>query len=158
MASYFVDSVRGMGLPLTADELKEINTKRQEDDPANPPPILTHSPGARFLKYGKQTTNTGGSSGKEGSWDNAKMVEQLRDFIDAAEVVYPEHQLQFQFDWSSGHSKRSDDGLCVAGALGCSVSRSVGLSECASGCGRDELELWRQALAKNEDARQCADC
>jgi hypothetical protein len=41
------------------------------------------------------------------------MVLQTIDYMDAAEILYPDHQLHFQFDWSSGHSKRSDDGLSV---------------------------------------------
>ena len=43
-----------------------------------------------------------------------KMVQQVVDYMDAAEVIYPDMQLHMEFDWSSGHSKRSDDGLAVA--------------------------------------------
>ena len=111
MVSAFVDSARGFGLPMTDDELAAINASRTARDPQAEP--LTESPGLRYLKYGKMTTAAGTTSGKEGSWDNEKMVQQTIDYMDAAEVLYPGHQIHFQFDWSSGHSKRSDDGLCV---------------------------------------------
>jgi hypothetical protein len=111
MVSGFNDSARGMGLPMSSEELATVNAHRAATDPTSEP--LLESPGFRFLKYGKETTAAGGASGKEGSWNNEKMVQQTKDYMDAAEVLYPGHQLHFQFDWSSGHSKRSDDGLSV---------------------------------------------
>ena len=111
MVSAFNDSARGFYLPCSTDELTKINEHRAARDPDAEP--LTESPGVRYLKYGKKTTNTGANSGKEGSWDNEKMVKQTIDYMDAAETLYPGRQIHFQFDWSSGHSKRSDDGLCV---------------------------------------------
>eukprot|EP01043_Picozoa_sp_COSAG02_P043525 COSAG02_NODE_3799_length_6215_cov_11.385710_1_plen_882_part_00 len=111
MVSAFVDSARGFGLPMNEDELAAVNASHTAHDPQAEP--LTESPGLRYLKYGKMTTAAGTASGREGSWDNEKMVQQTVDYMDAAEVLYPGHQIHFQFDWSSGHSKRSDDGLCV---------------------------------------------
>jgi hypothetical protein len=101
MVSAFTVESRGLGLPLSADELRAVNEKRAERGRAP----LTESPGTRHLQFGKDKDTVW--------WNNEQMVEQTIDFMDAAEVVYPGHQLHMEFDWSSGHSKRSDDGLSV---------------------------------------------
>ena len=58
-------------------------------------------------------TSSGNSTGKEGYWDNQKMLAQTEDYMDAFETVYPDKQMVVQFDWSSGHAAGSGDGLCV---------------------------------------------
>jgi hypothetical protein len=76
---------------------------------------LTESPGLRFLNYGLETSGTTGkSTGKEGYWNNAMMVRQTEDYMDAFETIYPEKQLAIQFDWSSGHAAVSGDGLAAS--------------------------------------------
>jgi hypothetical protein len=49
----------------------------------------------------------------KGYWDNAKMLTQTEDYMDAFETVYPDMQMVVQFDWSSGHAAGSGDGLNV---------------------------------------------
>ena len=36
---------------------------------------------------------------------------QVSDLVDCFEILYPELQLLFEVDWSSGHSKSKEDGL-----------------------------------------------
>jgi len=98
---------------MSAADLSKVNAFRALQQPPRPP--LTESPGFRVLKYGKEKNKQGHSTGKQGSWDNEKMVEQTIDVMDCVDVLHPGHQAQMSFDWSSGHSARSDDGLAVGG-------------------------------------------
>ena len=118
MCSGFQDSTSGFGMRMTALELAEFNVWRKARDPAAKD--LKHSPGLRFLKYGKETTNKGTKSGKEGSWDYAKLRRQVVDVMDAFEFLPRYHgmQLVLQTDQSSGHGHASDDGLRVTGMNG----------------------------------------
>jgi hypothetical protein len=108
MVSAFTDSVKGFGLKMTEAELQQVNVFREAQGRLP----LTESPGLRFLRYGNvQRGTTVSSTVQYTSWNNEKMLQQTIDYMDAAEVLYPNHQLHFQFDWSSGHAKRSDNGL-----------------------------------------------
>ena len=60
---------------------------------------------ARVLfKYGAQT---------EGYWNCEKFINQVKDAVKIAEVMYPTetHSLAFIFDQSSGHTSYAKDGL-----------------------------------------------
>eukprot|EP01047_Picozoa_sp_COSAG01_P060206 COSAG01_NODE_7345_length_3242_cov_6.925867_1_plen_476_part_10 len=103
MVSAFTDQTRGLALPLSATELQQVNDLRRTKY-GRPP--LTESPGVRYLQFGKDKDTVW--------WNNEQMVQQTVDYMDAAEVIYPDMQLHMEFDWSSGHSRRSDDGLAVA--------------------------------------------
>jgi hypothetical protein len=37
------------------------------------------------------------------------LMEQMDDYIDCVEVLYPNHQIAMEVDWSSGHMKYDDD-------------------------------------------------
>jgi len=56
------------------------------------------------------------SSGKWeiGWWDYARFADQVTDFIDLFEFLYPDYQLLLEVDHSSGHAKLLDDGLHVS--------------------------------------------
>jgi hypothetical protein len=126
MCSAFTDSIRGFGMPMTATELAKLNDDRRQKYTPDSDYVLKygmdavelkHPPGMRFLNYGKETTNKGKKSGKEGSWDNAKFKQQTIDILDAFESLeeYNCCQLVMQVDWSSGHSAGSGDGLTCTG-------------------------------------------
>ena len=129
MCSAFTDSIRGFGLPMTTAELDSLNAIRRESYGPDSPyvlkygkdaVVLKHSPGFRFLDYGKETTSKGKKSGKEGSWNNEKFCQQTVDLLDAMDFL-PEYnacQLVLQVDWSSGHSAGSGDGLSCSNMNG----------------------------------------
>ena len=102
MVSAFQDEIRGFGFPMSDDELAAVNTFRAAQNPPREP--LKESPGIRFLKYGN-------SEGKEGYWNWDMFKEQVTDFLDCFDVLYPEMQLQMETDWSSGHAKMYEGAL-----------------------------------------------
>jgi len=109
MKSVFVDEVRGFGLPMMEDEVKLVNVHRRRKYGVKPDgePVrldLTASPGVRFLDYG---TN------KEGYWNYELFKEQVMDVIDCYDVLYPEFQVIFSVDWSSGHTAHREGCLNV---------------------------------------------
>ena len=77
MCSACQDSVLGFGMPLTPVELSNFNAWRLTQTRTKDMPALEESPGVRYLVYGKEKTNTGANSGKQGSWDNAKFKAQV---------------------------------------------------------------------------------
>ena len=91
MASGFQDEILGFGLPLSPDNLQALNDLLQS---RNKPP-LSMSPGLRTLEYGKN---------KEGYWTMQDMLKQLEEVMAAYEILFPEVQMCYLFDWSSGHS------------------------------------------------------
>ena len=100
MISAFQDEVLGFGIAMSPKTLEKVNEARQA---AGKLP-LTMSPGLRALEFGKD---------KDGYWNMQRMVEQLEDLTDALDVLYPEFQCAFHFDWSSGHSAMPPDALCA---------------------------------------------
>jgi hypothetical protein len=101
MTSAFVDPYRGMGLPLSAEELERVNTHRRLKGRSN----LIKSPGLTFFRYGVH---------KDGYWNYQCFYDQLVDVLDVIEVIYPTYQLVLEVDQSSGHMKYEDDALITS--------------------------------------------
>lgn len=145
MASLFVSRACHAGMPMTKEQLDEVNRRRRgktygvtsggvdlgpvwkavlekrgEKHVSNDKPPLqgvpsgvfgkdgnpdwVYVPGLRWLSVGKN---------REGYWDNDDMMIQVEDFMDCFEVVFPDHELLLEVDWSSGHGRTKPDGLSV---------------------------------------------
>lgn len=102
MTSAFVDAERGFALPMSEEELRDVNIKRVEEGKV----ILQSSPALRFFEYGKN---------REGYWNYDLFSQQVTDFLDCAESIYPNRQLLIEVDRSSGHMKYADDSLFKLG-------------------------------------------
>ena len=102
MTSTFVDGFRGLGIPLSEDELKKVNEYRKTNNKSE----LKDSPGLIFFDYGKN---------KQGYWDNVNMCDQVDCVIDVFKIIYPTYQLLFEFDHSSNHLKFDGDSLNSSG-------------------------------------------
>lgn len=76
MVSGLQDERRGYGLPLSADELAEVNAKRL----LLGRPALKATPGLRFLLPLKN---------RKGYWGFAEFEEQVIDAMDCLEVIEP---------------------------------------------------------------------
>jgi hypothetical protein len=50
---------------------------------------------------------------REGYWNNAQITNQVEDVIDIFNGLFPNHDLEFHVDNSSGHTKKRKDGLNV---------------------------------------------
>jgi hypothetical protein len=87
--SAFVDPYRGMGFPMTNNELEIVNEFRRIKGRS---PLLI-SPGLRYLNYGKN---------KDGYWNYEKFRQQVEDIMDVVEVIYNNYQLVIEVDQSSG--------------------------------------------------------
>lgn len=94
------DDITGFGLPMTDAQLQQYNAVRIADGRQ---PLST-SPGLRFLKAGN-------GKGREGWWNSETFMEQARDIVEAAEIIYPGKQLVFEVDWSCGHNAFAADAL-----------------------------------------------
>lgn len=99
MVSSFVDTIRGHGLPITDDELAEVNKRRA----ALPVPraALAESPGMVLFDYGKN---------KSGYWDYENFTAQCVDVLDVASVIYPDYLIKMKLDRSGVHGKLKLDG------------------------------------------------
>ena len=118
MVSAFQSRAFGFGMPCLADdELDEVNKyregKKYADEDAAMAVLgtaekgdLTSDPLVREFSYGQ-------GAGKQGYWDYNHMVLQMEDVVDVLEVMYPNNDICFLFDHSSGHTKGRPDGLCV---------------------------------------------
>ena len=75
-------------------------------------------PGIRQLKYGKETSTAGRATGREGSWDNAKMMEQTKDVLDLLSwhPEYKVHTADSQFSHCA--TQRADDARRRQAGLG----------------------------------------
>ena len=124
MVSAYVNSVTGFGLPMTAEQLKEVNEYRKKDENKHykcgayeaPQAIcklagipvttvkwpLPESPGVRFLHYGKD---------KDGYWDSDHMMIQMEDHADCLAVMFPHCKIVDEYDWSGVHGVKKADGL-----------------------------------------------
>ena len=87
---------------MTADELDRVNIARALLGKSP----LQCSPGSRLFIYGN-------GKNREGYWTNENIMEQMDDYRDCVEVLYPNHQIAMEVDWSSGHIKYDDDALKV---------------------------------------------
>jgi hypothetical protein len=116
MASSCTDDLRGMGLPVTEEELIKLNAWRRErhgpDAHLSTGGVqpeksdLLISPGHRFLNYGK-------AEGKGGCWTHELLAQQTDDVLDLHECLHPDLQIIGEYDWSSGHSKAQNLALKV---------------------------------------------
>ena len=115
MISAFQAREFGWGLKLTSEQLRRINGKRKQDheyfDKIAAKDVLdTTKKGdlieSRFIRklwYGANA---------EGYWTGNHMIVQLEDCIDCLQVVYgDDYEFVFMFDHSSGHAKKSHNGL-----------------------------------------------
>jgi len=120
MASYFVNEELGLGLQLTDEQLDELNVFRARRTDGGDKSPLCISPGARYLKYGKD---------KEGYWRYDDICKQAMDVLDVYEALMPSRQVVMELDWSSGHAKQQEDGLVVNRMnLRCGMARKGGVT------------------------------
>jgi hypothetical protein len=103
----------GFGLHLSVEQLARVNEMRRnrkygDEDAAiyllgsADKKDLISSPFIRYLEYSK---------GKDGYWSYNHMVLQLEDCTDVFKVLYPQFDIVFELDHSSGHDKEKADGL-----------------------------------------------
>jgi len=116
MVSACVSRVTGFNPILTSDQLAGINAQREGKSYADAAaakevrgthlkaPLLT-SPLLVKLKHG---------STREGWWNYSHQIVQMEDVCDVLKYVYPECDICFEVDNSSGHGKAKVDGLNVA--------------------------------------------
>ena len=116
MISMCVSRVTGCNRILTSEELAGINLQRQgksyvDQDAAKEvrgthlkEPLLS-SPLLVKLKHG---------STREGWWNYSHQIVQMEDVCDVLFYLYPDCDICFEVDNSSGHGKAKEDGLNVA--------------------------------------------
>ena len=80
MVSAFTDEVRGLGIPLTDEELAKVNAWRLNRSDGGDKSPLKKSPGIEYLKYGK---------GKEGYWRYDDIEKQNIMLIDTTQLKNP---------------------------------------------------------------------
>ena len=117
MISAFQSQEFGFGLPVTNEQLQEVNAKRAgqkyKDERAavetrkgtqgfKQP--LTESPFVREFEYGANS---------DGYWTYQHMVLQLEDYVDVLNTLHPQYDFSFLFDHSCGHNRQKEDGLNV---------------------------------------------
>jgi hypothetical protein len=109
----------GFGLDLSAEQLGNVNEVRRsqkygDEDAAiyllgsADKKDLLSSPFVRYLEYGK---------GKDGYWSYNHMVLQLEDCTDVFKVLFPQFDVVFELDHSSGHDKEKADGLTTTPSM-----------------------------------------
>ena len=85
---------------MTPAQLAELNIKLLAEG-MQP---VSRSPGLQFLKAGS-------GKGREGWWNSEKFMEQTKATVYACEIMYPDHQIVFEVDWSCGHNAFAPDAL-----------------------------------------------
>jgi hypothetical protein len=109
----------GFGLHLSVEQLRKVNemrnNKKYGDEEAAiyllgsaDKKDLDSSPFVRYLEYGKW---------KDGYWSYNHMVLQLEDCTDVFKVLYPQFDIVFELDHSSGHDKEKGDGLTTTPSM-----------------------------------------
>jgi hypothetical protein len=123
MISAFVSRDSGFGMPVTPEQLDEINRSRLGTDyidkaaaiqiysTAGKPP-LKETPFVRSLLIGAT---------KGGYWNSFHMAIQLEDVVDCLKILRPGFEFVFLFDHSQGHARKKDGALDAS-----SMSRSFG--------------------------------
>ena len=123
MISAFVSRDSGFGMPVTPEQLDEINRSRlgtdyidkaaaiQINSTAGKPP-LKETPFVRSLLIGAT---------KGGYWNSFHMAIQLEDVVDCLKILRPGFEFVFLFDHSQGHARKKDGALDAS-----SMSRSFG--------------------------------
>jgi len=98
------DEEKGMGLCLDEGRLAEVNAfralqlNRSEEGRA---PLFS-SPGIEYLDVGKNL---------EGWWNYECLAAQTTKMMDVYSALFPNEQILFEVDWSSGHAKFPTDAL-----------------------------------------------
>jgi len=69
---------------------------------------LTKSPFVRYLNYGQ---------GKDGYWMYRHMVFQLEDYNDCTKYMFPQFQICYELDHSSGHNSEQPDSLSTTASV-----------------------------------------
>ncbi|CAM9308723.1 unnamed protein product, partial [Sphacelaria rigidula] len=100
MVSAIQCEVLGFGADSPNGTLAEVNEFRESVGR----PELTCSPGLRFMEHGKI---------RDGYWGFKEFEQQVVDYMDVFEVMYPEKQLMLEVDHPTGHAKYREDGLHV---------------------------------------------
>jgi len=99
-------------MPMTKEQLDKVNEKRRgtyyKDKGAmerlrgtHLKKDLTSSPFIRSLEYGANLI---------GYWGYDNIIEQFEDCVDVIKVLYPEFESVWEFDQSSGHTKKKKMG------------------------------------------------
>lgn len=113
MISAFQSRELGWGIPITEDQLSEINAARANQEYFDKEAAmavnghtkkmkLESSPGIIKFSYGN----------KNGYWSGNHMVLQAEDVIDCLKVILGDvYEYVFLFDSSSGHAKKRKNGL-----------------------------------------------
>jgi hypothetical protein len=121
MVSAFFSRLFGLGRKLNEEEIIAINRVRyggkyKANDSAlvinghdDKPVLKDNSPFLRYFEVGAE---------KEGFWNHDYMALQTEDVVDCLQVLYPDHDLLFLFDQSSGHARKRHDSLNVVGLNG----------------------------------------
>ena len=113
MVSAVVDELLGFGLPLTQEQLAEINQSRTGQVSAvtgKKKLMLTRSPGIVSI-----------CPGKTGRWDLKQLKVQAEDVQDCYAVVASGYQVVGSYDNSNAHSQKQCDGLlmtCMSMGIG----------------------------------------
>ncbi len=123
MISAFVSQDSGFEMPISDEQLVEINSFRRGTEhidkfaatqilstAAKQP--LTESPFVRSLLIGAT---------KGGYWNSFHMAVQLEDVVDCLKILRPDYDFVFLFDHSQGHARRKDCALDAS-----SMSRTFG--------------------------------
>jgi hypothetical protein len=101
MLSGWVSRITGFGIPLTAEQLEEVNVFRLQQGRNK----LERSPGVTILNYGINS---------EGYWTYEKMEFDINAVMDVMQVIYPGFQLMIELDHSSCHAKMREGALQLA--------------------------------------------
>ena len=116
MLSSFTCRELGYGVPLSDEDLKKVNEKRQHQTYSDAQAAihvrgsskkenLTSTPFVRELEYG---------CNHDGYWTYDHMILQFEDCIDCLKILYPDFEFIFLFDHSNGHDRLKSDGLSIA--------------------------------------------
>ncbi|CAM9391459.1 unnamed protein product, partial [Sphacelaria rigidula] len=100
MVSAIQCEVLGFGADLPNGILTKVNQFRKRVGRLE----LASALGLQYMEYGKN---------REGYWGFKEFEEQVVDCMDVFEVMYPEKQLTFEVNHSTGHAKNREDGLHV---------------------------------------------
>jgi len=119
MVSAMVSRAFGFGLEITEAQLLEINNRREGKQYVDTEAAtylyghpnkskLTESPFVRYLNYGQ---------GKDGYWTYRHMVLQLEDCNDCTKYMFPQFQICYELDHSSGHNSEQPDSLSTTASV-----------------------------------------
>jgi hypothetical protein len=117
MVSAFQSRSFGLGRTLTIEELAAINlarlgttykaeeAAREINGHINKRPLTDNSPFITYFDVGAD---------RSGYWNHDHAALQTEDLVDCCLYLYPDHDLIFLFDHSSGHAKRRHGGTYIS--------------------------------------------